>query len=427
VVVVACTPDDVLVGSRGAADGGSRTATGSDGGAAPDGATSTSDATRAAAGGADGATGGTGGGGGGGAIPGCVGAETGVWTNVSPAGVSLDPIVNGGANYGFHHVTVHPTTPSTVYVGADRQGLWRSEDCGASWEKIDTGVGAGEIDAGAPWAFAIDPVEPDTMYIASGEGANGLFKSVDGGIDWVQLFTEGNVTEPVNPFGSAPNIYSIAIDPFDHQHIICGFRERWLVPDGSGDAVDAGVVESTDGGASWQLKDGRDGMGEGHTVFFLDDGDSWLVVPEHGTIHRSVDAGQSWEQVSTYESRAGGSQMHRSNDGTYYLSASFAILRSTDGGATWTNVVEGRGLSTQGLVGDGQRIFASDGASFQGQLYGAPYPPFWAAPESPGDEGWSVLSDQLYDNGANRMAVDRTHGFIYASSWGVGVLRMFTD
>jgi photosystem II stability/assembly factor-like uncharacterized protein len=235
------------------------------------------------------------------------------------------------------------------------------------------------------------------------------------------------VTEPINLFGVAPNIYSIAIDPYDHEHVVCGFRQRWLAQDGSGDWVDAGVVESHDAGASWQLVNGIEGMGEGHTVLFLDDSDSWLVVPENGSIHRTVDAGENWELVSTAAARPGGSQMYRSDDGTYYVSGAYSILRSTDGGASWINVVQDVGLSTQGLVGDGQRIFASDGASHPGQIHGAPFPPFWSAAENPGDEGWGVWNDQLFDNGANRLAADRTHHAIYASSWRVGVLRMFTE
>lgn len=225
---------------------------------------------------------------------------------------------------------------------------------------------------------------------------------------------------------SAPDLYSVAIDPYDHEHLLVGFHSGWLAQDGSGDDVAAGVGESLDGGATWQLKLPDPAIGANHNVLFLDDSDSWLVLGEIGDgTYRTVDAGASWVRVNQSALRTGGGQLSRATDGSYYHSGGFGIFRSTEGGESWTNVIEGQGPSTQGITGDGKRIYASDGAVIVGQLHGEPFTPFLSAPEVSGDTGWEVTGSQLFDNDANHMAADRKNHFVYASAWRVGLLRMY--
>lgn len=51
------------------------------------------------------------------------------WTNVSPP-----------SNVPFNVIAIDPTTPTTVYAGADN-GMWASRDGGASWAYMGPGSG----------------------------------------------------------------------------------------------------------------------------------------------------------------------------------------------------------------------------------------------------------------------------------------------
>ena len=62
-------------------------------------------------------------------------------------------------------IAFHPTDPQTLYTGSAAGGLWRSSDYGQNWEVLTDdyptmGVGA----------IAVNPQNPNTLLIATGEG-----------------------------------------------------------------------------------------------------------------------------------------------------------------------------------------------------------------------------------------------------------------
>ncbi|CAM4297181.1 hypothetical protein KIPE111705_46775 [Kibdelosporangium persicum] len=106
-----------------------------------------------------------------------------------------------------------------VYIGAANGGVWRSDDAGRTWESMMDGfdldaVQQGRSDSLSIGAIALDPGDPDRLFVGTGEGAAAMFFGVgpvvtaDGGRTWR--------TEPVAPdsdplAGSA--FYALAVDP----------------------------------------------------------------------------------------------------------------------------------------------------------------------------------------------------------------------
>ena len=88
------------------------------------------------------------------------------WTELGPA-----PIPNGQTsptNPVSGRVTaiaVHPTNPDTVYVGTAQGGLYRSLDGGNTWLQLFDNAQSLAIGA-----IAIDPIHPSIVFVGTGEG-----------------------------------------------------------------------------------------------------------------------------------------------------------------------------------------------------------------------------------------------------------------
>ena len=72
-------------------------------------------------------------------------------------------------------VAVDPVTPQRVYV-AGPAGLFRSDDGGLNW------VAAGDELAGEPLAVALDPTAPQTVWVVLTDGS--VWQSADGATTW---------------------------------------------------------------------------------------------------------------------------------------------------------------------------------------------------------------------------------------------------
>ena len=104
--------------------------------------------------------------------------------NWQPLG-SFDVPTNGGGAGRLNMVRFHPTQANTIFVGAPVGGLWKSTDAGATWT-VNTDL----LPSLAVSDLAIDPTNPNVMYLASGDmdaedaPGVGLLKSTNGGLSW---------------------------------------------------------------------------------------------------------------------------------------------------------------------------------------------------------------------------------------------------
>ena len=127
-----------------------------------------------------------------------VSGPLGVWQDVTPTGMNLDPNAFNKGNFGVMDVVADPVRTSDLYAFTCYQGVWRSTDYGLHFTKVST-AGA-KIETGRQWAAAIDndvhrdPGQAPTLYTANGYGSpSGFFKSTDWGVTWVQASNPGDV------------------------------------------------------------------------------------------------------------------------------------------------------------------------------------------------------------------------------------------
>lgn len=183
----------------------------------------------------------------------------------------------------------------------------------------------GQPGAGRINAVAVDPNNENTWY--AGAPSGGLWKSVDAGNTWVNLFDD---------FAQI-GVSGIAIDPNDSNVI--------YIATGDDDAFDSysiGVFKSTDGGLNWnatslnaQISDFSWSMNE----IFIDPTNSNIVwVATNKGLYKSTDAGATWEK--TFQNTVGDFRLKPGDPNTIYLVTQSSFHVSRDGGASWTQITQ---------------------------------------------------------------------------------------
>ena len=97
---------------------------------------------------------------------------------------------------GIQALTVHPVTPTLIYLGTLAHGLNRSVNGGVTWTVLDNGIPA---DAWVT-SIAINPISPTITYAGTWNGR--VYQSEDGGESWQDL-------------GYLGYVYDILIHPTD--------------------------------------------------------------------------------------------------------------------------------------------------------------------------------------------------------------------
>src|SRR5262249_28672152 len=138
-----------------------------------------------------------------------------------------------------------PEHPAVVYAGTDA-GLYRTDDGGARWARLDTPMSGSMV-----WSLAIDPVDPRGLFAGTGTPSKpGMYRSIDAAKTWEQLSVE---IAPECPNVGTPRPTGIAIDPTDTRHVWVGLE------------VD-GVRHSADGGDTWTRINGQIPNPDVHSV-----------------------------------------------------------------------------------------------------------------------------------------------------------------
>jgi photosystem II stability/assembly factor-like uncharacterized protein len=187
---------------------------------------------------------------------------------------------NGGNLFGgeVRQILMKPGDPSTLYASAyGIVGLFRSQDAGEHWTYVSAAVA---INNGK---FAIDP--QGWLY---GYSYDGLFRSKDEGVTWTKLMPN---TWP-QPDGRAIDHGQVYCSPYNSQVLFFSSYDEPLEGYAAGGAQ--GLLESTDGGASWQIVADLEGKSVMDVAFDPTDASRMALVTRDAQVYQSTDEGGTW-------------------------------------------------------------------------------------------------------------------------------------
>ena len=245
------------------------------------------------------------------------------WTAMGPFGP-----LSGLATNGFprkagrdNFITFHPSTAGTYWCGAPAGGLWKTTNNGTSWATTTNSlsvIGCSDL--------AIDPTNPNIMYLATGDGdagdtyCIGVLKSIDGGITW-------NTTGLSFSVAQQRMMRRLVINPTNTQILLA--------------ATNVGIYRTSDAGATWT----QINSSNSYDVDFNPVGTN-TVYAAGTTFSLSTNGGISFSQIGTGIPISGSTRMNiattvANSNYVYVLSASTAnnlqgVYQSTNSGISFS-------------------------------------------------------------------------------------------
>jgi photosystem II stability/assembly factor-like uncharacterized protein len=203
---------------------------------------------------------------------------------------------------------------NVFYMGTTGGGVWHTRDAGENWDNISDKYFGGSIGS-----IALAPTDENIIYVGEGEntmrgnvseGIGGMWKTINGGRTWQNIGLN---------FGR--HITKIIVHP-KNENIV------WAAVMGPlfGTSSDRGIYKTTDGGKNWQKILGTPNVNTGGIEITMEPNN-----PD--VLYASL-----WQMQRTpYSMESGGK-----GSGVY---------KSIDGGATWVNITQNKGLPKDSIYG----------------------------------------------------------------------------
>ena len=222
-----------------------------------------------------------------------VGTDEGVVTLKSEDGRNWKQEHHALKEWAIPEVAVVPGAPNKVYAGTRGDGVWLSEDFGASWKKPCYGKrGPGKVRC-----LSFDPHDANTLY--AGTEPIDVFVSRDGAKSWERFDSVWNipwvstVTYPVAAV--EPHVRDITIDPKDPKIMYVALQVGYM-------------IKTTDGGKSWELLN-KNLDCDVHTIVLHPEDSNKIFIATGGhdcragnapgrALYSSADGGKNWAPMA---------------------------------------------------------------------------------------------------------------------------------
>lgn len=238
-----------------------------------------------------------------------------------------------GPHYGsISSIAVSPSNPSIMYCGmygghGYTEGVFKSVDHGTSWKLLRTFYSA---------FVAIHPQDPNILYVATGMG---LYKTVDGGDTWIELGKESH-------FDSF-SFRAIVVARANPDVVYVACYDMLPIPGVTDGSL---VYMSQDSGSTW-TRIGR-WLDRSVRTLAVDPNDPGIIYagtstgslppPNYQNILKSTDYGATWTQLHTKSFQTIYSlAIDPTNTKIVYAGTFSKVLKTRNGGKSWVSLWRG--------------------------------------------------------------------------------------
>src|SRR2546422_1010755 len=262
-----------------------------------------------------------------------------VWRNVGPFRAGRVSAVSGAIGQ-----------PGVFYIGTPAGGVWKTTSAGETWSPVFDSIRT----VSSIGAIEVAPSDPNVIYVGSGDHdsffdgmGDGMYKSSDAGRTWRHIGLEGT-----------QQISSILVHPRDPNTVLVaalgGFfqtqsdaRGVFRSTDGGANWVKTLYVDDKTGiGTLARAADAPDvilaatmfrSFAPGTSILF---GQRTDTAQTRTRLYKSLDAGLTWREVSggglpRLTGRISLAIAVGTNAQRIYLIGNFGLYRSDDGGTSW--------------------------------------------------------------------------------------------
>jgi photosystem II stability/assembly factor-like uncharacterized protein len=194
----------------------------------------------------------------------------------------------------------------TIYVGSASGGVWKSTNGGTTFKPVFDKQPVQSIGA-----VTIDPKNPKVIWVGTGEPwtrnsvsvGDGVYKSTDGGENWTNVGLK-----------ESERIAKILVDPTDTNTVyVCAPGKLWS------DSDERGLYKTSDGGKTWTKALAGANASTGCSMISMDKQNPKTIYAGMWDFRR-----KGW----TFRSGGNGPEAPSGS----------GMFKSTDGGATWTEL-----------------------------------------------------------------------------------------
>lgn len=213
-----------------------------------------------------------------------------------------------------------------LFAGTRDSGVYRSTDGGMTWETVNSGLPSLRVRS-----IAVDTA--DRVYLVLEYG--GLYISTDSGSTWSAIEA------------GLPDNTILGLETTDDGAVFAGSRYH-------------GVFRSDDQGTTW-ISQANDEMCLPHLrdLTVARPTGNLYVAADGGGIYRSTNSGIDWEMANEGLSTTRAYAVASDPNGKLYVGTEDGVYASTDAGSTWSPANSGHeGIPARGLLIDGEDVIA---------------------------------------------------------------------
>ena len=268
-------------------------------------------------------------------------------------------------------VTVHPVDTGTVFIGSSSGGLWKSTSGGTgaeAWTLVNTGFPSSAVSS-----IAIDSVNPNVMYIGTGENYGyefsengldvrvtrgmygiGILKTTDGGNTWTKSLDW--------TYDNKRGVWKVLINPKNSSVLYAATSE--------------GIYKSVNAGINWNLQLPYNMVMDleinksDTSILYASIGNLTNNVPlTNKGIFKTTNGGTNWTKLSgglpSNWSGKATIELYNGNQNFIYASipndfSYVGYYKSTNGGSNWTSGSTSVPIGSQGWYNNGHFVKSND-------------------------------------------------------------------